>query len=342
MNTPNYFAFDKILDTHLPDIRLAGADSTGQWVIASNDNGVFLEECGEDLVSPPIQMFAESADSVGFFGRDIDLIAVAIGSELSIIRFYQTEVVAKFAIRPGSVFISDNANSQRIGAISPQGVVFTVEESTLKGVPTSLKVGEGYNVLWSANAYPVGYTWADERAHIFVKASQPGEPGAVLHSAEPLKVLGMWTNTQHKRHEVYYVSATTPHILRRMFSHHGAVVTDEVASFDRGSVVDHVISLPSSGKPVVVTAYNKALMQTKTLVENTALTDVMNTITTNKRVRVTPTITGSSSYISYSQTPVTQPVTAITNLFVADHPTHEISSLMPKPAPTLPRVNKVY
>ena len=96
--------FDDILSKPIILPNSISVSVSGNHIVSSSYYGdTFLEHVDSDGI-PPVKIIPESSDTIGFFGRSVDLVAIATNNILRIIHLYKMEILATIEIRPGTLY----------------------------------------------------------------------------------------------------------------------------------------------------------------------------------------------------------------------------------------------
>ena len=331
--------FDEILEQVQIPLNSIGVSLGGDYIISSSHRATYLERMSQEIKSPPIKLFDVPSETSGFFGHDLDLFASASGSDLRIVRLNQLEMLATIAIKPGSLHVPATANSRKIGAVSPNGHAFTVDDKhVIKD--TGIIIPKGKEVIWSSTAYPVGYAWSDKDfAYIFLR-SRSQDRGAIIKSNRGMTVYGVWANFKTKRHELYLTTKDEPNILYRVYSHGDKAQFDPVHTFRSDVTINNLTSF-SDGRPAVVSGHRLSEPVADVVPEPKKLSELIaNSLRSSYRSSVIKCI-GSSYYVSWTQTPVTPPVPAVTDYGSTGRPVHEVMGAKTDLKIEAPMVNRI-
>lgn len=312
-------------------------------VVHSGDNGVFVEQLDSGR---PIPIQEERADAVGFFGTSADFLAVATGSRLDVWRIsYDMELLARFVVVPGSTFISQSAQAHSIGAIHPDGTVFVISEKRpTQMTATPFKFPSlDYHPLWGSQGAVAGYCWTQgDKSNVFIRnvdSNNVEKKGTTFASTKSLHIKAVWARKEERRYEVFFVYADEPHRLMRFHIDSGASKVSEVCSFDRGAIIDQVACSPATSKPLVVTAYNDCMTYAKSLVADDALTNYVKDIATSTEFKNIIRLSGTTSSLIWSSTPVTAPIVSVDNYRLPQSRPREVVSQKINTTYTLPMTN---
>lgn len=320
--------FDNILDA--PDVLKdsVAASSNGEYVVSSSvGRGTFLEHKVEGG-GRSIKLFKTTADRVGFFGKSVDLVAVASGDTLRILHLHKMKVISTIKIRPFGLFVPASGNSTYIGVVSPKGKAYLVADDG-EVVNTPLTVAPNYEVVWSSNVSPVGYTWNDENAaYIYIKSTEE-DKGATLSSTHGMSVFTTWYNRNQGRHEVYMVTFDEPHILKRVWAGDGEAHVDNVVVFRKGTILDNLVTM-SNGRPSIAAGFHNGVSVARIIPPETRLATLLKNVITAEEKSTAAVCMGTSSYVSWTQTPITPAVPAIVNYSVPGRPRYEIYGGRPR------------
>lgn len=336
--------FDNVIEKPIVLPNSISVSVSGNHIVSSSLYGdTYLEHVDNDGV-PPVRLLPGSADTIGFFGRNVDLVAIAFGSTLKIIRLYKIGVIATLQIKPGSLFVPPSGKSSVIGMVSPNGQTYVLDDE-LNLRKESLNIGKEYKILWSSNVKPVGYMWQDEDyAHLYIR-SKKNTNGATFTSAYGFTMHGVWANPVLERHEAFIVDQKERHILKRIVSNEdNEIEIENVKEFPEGSVITDVVLLPN-GQPNVVSAIHNAENISESLSPDNSVSNLMKDVTSNNIRNTSAQYAGNSSFISWSQTPVTSPVASVTNYGLKGIPRYEvkgIKTLKKNPVPECNMVKKMY
>ena len=296
--------------------------ASGEYSVSSSPGrGTFLEHKVEGG-GKGVGLFPFPADVAGFYGRDITLIAIAHEDTLRIVNLHKMEVVSTVKIRPGGLFVPRSGNSGFIGVVSPQGAAYIIEDNG-DTYSTPLTVGEDYDVLWSSQAQPVGYTWNDDSAAYIYIRSTPHDEGATISSTQGMNLFTVWKNDAQNRSEVYITTYDEPHILKRVYSQEGEVVVDNVIELPEGAILDNVV-LFGSGRPALAVGFYQGRSVAEIIPPKKTLSPILHRLVTNEEKSTTATCMGVSSFVSWTQTPITPAVPAVTNYSIPGRPRYEI------------------
>ncbi len=331
--------FDDILSKPIILPNSISVSVSGNHIVSSSYYGdTFLEHVDNDGI-PPVKIIPESSDTIGFFGRTVDLVAIATNNILRIIHLYKMEILATIEIRPGTLYVPPSGKSGVIGIVSPQGQNFTIDdELNIRKGP--LNIGKNYQILWSSNVTPVGYMWVEEDYSKLYIRSTTQENGATFASSNGFTMYGVWANPTMERHEAFIVDRSEKNILKKVYSTPEKLEIENIHEFPEGSVITDV-SLMSDGRPSVVSAIHNAENISYALPPETQVSKLIKNITSNNEKNTSAQCVGSSSYISWSQTPVTSPVAAVTNYGISNRPRHEIKGIKTLGENIIPTTNIV-
>lgn len=320
--------FDNILESPAVYKDSIAVSASGEYSISSSPGrGTFLEHKVEGG-GQGVRLFPFAADIAGFYGRDVTLIAIAHNDTLRIVNLHKMEVVSTVKIRPGGVFIPRSGNSGFIGVVSPHGAAYIIEDNG-DTYSTPLTVGEDYEVLWSSQAQPVGYTWNDDiAAYIYIR-STPEDEGATISSTQGMNLFTVWKNDAQNRSEVYITTYDEPNILKRVYSSAGKAVVENIVSLPHGAILDNVV-LFGSGRPALVVGFHQGRSIAEVIPPEKALTPILYRLVTNEKRSITATCMGVSSYVSWTQTPTTPAVPSVTNYSIPGRPRYEIHGGKPQ------------
>lgn len=314
--------FDNILEAPAVLKDSIAVSSSGEYAVSSSPGkGTFLEHKVEGG-GKGVRLFPFTADAAGFFGRDITLIAIAHEDTLRIVNLHKMEVVSTVKIRPGGLYVPHSGNSGFIGVVSPQGSAYIIEDNG-DTYSTPLRVGENYDVLWSSQAYPVGYTWNDDSAAYVYIRSTPDDDGATISSTHGMNLFAVWKNDAKNRAEVYITTYDEPHILKRVYSNNGNAVVENVMELPEGAILDNLV-LFGSGRPALAVGFHQGRSIAEIIPPKKALSSILHRIVTNEEKSVTAMCMGVSSYVSWTQTPITPAVPSVTNYSIPGRPRYEI------------------
>ena len=314
--------FDNILEFPAVLKDSIAVSASGEYAVSSSPGrGTFLEHKVEGG-GKGVRLFPFTADVAGFYGRDVTLIAIAHEDTLRIVNLHKMEVVSTVKIRPGGVFIPRSGNSGFIGVVSPNGAAYIIEDNG-DTYSTPLTVGEDYEVLWSSQAQPVGYTWNDDvAAYIYIR-STPHDDGATISSTHGMNLFTVWKNEAQGRSEVYITTYDEPHILKRAYSENGHAVLENIVEMPEGATLDNLV-LFGSGRPALAVGFHQGKSIAEIIPPEKALSPILYRLVTNEEKSITATCMGVSSYVSWTQTPITPAVPSVTNYSIPGRPRYEI------------------
>lgn len=320
--------FDNVLESPVILRNGIAASSTGEYVVSSAPgHGTYIEHKVAGG-GKSIRISHETSEVVGFFGRDIDLVATASGDTLRIINLHRMVVVSTIKIRPGGLYVPRSGSSRHIGVVSPKGAAYMIDDFG-EAHPTPLTVSQDYDVLWSSNAYPAGYTWNDEfSASIYIK-STPQDAGATMTSKHGINLFTVWRNPAKNRHEVFFSTYNEPHVLKRAWSEDGELIVDQVVAFPKGATVSD-IALFSDGRPAVAAGFHHGKSLTEIIPPEKKLSSTLAQLMKREQQSVSATCVGALSYVSWTQTPITPAVPSITNYSIPGRPRYEIYEGRPR------------
>lgn len=315
--------FDEILHNPVVSTDNIGISPSGQHVVSSS---LYMDTFSEHPAKnreKPVKIINGSSDTIGFFGENVYMVAIASGDVLRIIDYHNLVNIATMIIRPGSLFVPDSASSPFIGAISPKGNCVIIDENA-NVIKTSLYVKKGHNVLWTSTARPVGYIWNDEdgKANLYIRSTSH-DKGSVVSSSSGISVFCVWANPETKQHEAYFSVENKPHILKKVTSSDDGAIVEDICEFPVGSEINQVLKLPN-GQPVVVSAMFKSRMDTQYIGDETSVSKLISDVISDETRLTYMKMVGNSSYVSWTQTPVTKPVPAVTMYANEGRPRYEI------------------
>lgn len=314
--------FDEILHTPRVSTDNIGVSPSGHHVVSSSPYSNTFSEHPMKNQERPVEIMNGSADRIGFFGRDLYLIAIASGNILRILDYYHLTNILTTTIRPGSLFVPDSASSRYIGVVSPQGQAIIIDDEG-KILKTPLKVDPEYTILWSSSVRPVGYLWSEGGSvNLYIRSTE-FDKGSILSSSHGINVYGVWSNPHLKRHEVFITTYDKPHILKRVSSSKEGAVVDDVVIMEEGTFINQVIKL-SNGKPAVVTGLRESTIVSEAIPPETNVGKLMQEVMDNQERMTYAKLVGDSSFASWTQTPVTVPVGAVTLYGNEGRPRYEI------------------
>lgn len=332
MKKPNYLVgLDDFFSIPETNFKGVGVNYSGtKAVVASpHHEGTFLEFL--DHKAPPIRLFEETADTVGFFGSTKDLLAIEHDGLLRIIHMQSMEIVAVFSCKTGSLFVPQSGKSPRIGVVSPQGKTIIISDD-LSYQYAGLTVSDGYEVLWGQSVTPVGYTWVDETsANVYIHPFRspgvvgPGK-GATFSSGQGISVYAAWESVQLGRNEAYISTYDEPNILQRVTTDEtGAPIIEPVVSFRKDILVSDVVTSPL-GAPIVVSGTTNTKTVVKYIPPRTDVASLLGSILTKDSRLSSMRCMGMVSTLSWSETPVTEPICSVIAHGIEDRPVKELQS----------------
>lgn len=333
--------FDEILQTPVVSTDNIGVSPSGQHVVSSS---LYMDTFSEHPAKNrerPVKIINGSSDTIGFFGENVYMVAIASGDVLRIIDYHNLVNIATMIIRPGSLFVPDSASSPFIGAISPQGNCVMIDENA-NVIKTSLYVKKGHNVLWTSTARPVGYIWNDDegKANLYIRSTSH-DKGSVVSSSAGISVFCVWANPETKQHEAYFSIENKPHILKKVVSSDEGAIVEDVCEFPIGAEINQVLKLPN-GQPVVVSAMFKSRMETQYITDESNAAEMISDVISDETRLTYMKMVGNASYVSWTQTPVTKPVPAVTMYAAEGRPRYEIKGNAIDPKPLRPVTNVVF
>lgn len=331
--------FDEILHTPIVSTDNLGVSNGGQHVVSSSLYSDTFSEHPAKNAEEPVKIVNGSSDTIGFFGRNVYMLAIASGDVLRIIDYFHLDNIMTMRIRPGSLFVPDNANSRYIGVVSPSGRAVIIDDEG-EIIKTPLVVDEGYTVLWSPTVRPVGYLWSDESSVNLYVRSTPDDKGSVLSSTKGISVFGIWSNPHLRRHEVYISTYDQPNILKRVSSSNDGAVVEDAIEMEEGTFINQVVTL-SNGKPSLVVGYKDAKVVSEVVEPSTKVGMLMKSIVDDESRMTYPKIIGSSAFVSWTQTPATVPVAAVTLYSNEGRPRYEIKGNALEENVIIPETNEV-
>lgn len=298
--------------------------------------GTFIERVDINK-SPAIELFKESSTTMGFFGQDKDLLVTAVETDdpdveiLRIIQVYSMQQIFSARIRAGSLFVPQSSKSSYIGIVSPAGKAYMINDKA-DTIDMNIEIPHDYRVLWSSTVRPVGYVWTDNESHdksqgyIYIKSSpNEGDNGSLMTSSSDITIWTVWSNPSLKRHEAYITTSDAPNILRRVSSSSERANIENIVSLEKGVDITNVITLPN-GKPSVVIGYDRSVVIAETIPPETDMSKMIQKLSSDPKRLISINPIGTTAFTSWSQTPITPPVAAITNYKRMGHPRHEIKS----------------
>lgn len=316
----------------------AAVSHSGKYAASCVPGGPVLLEYTTDN-TPPIELVR--GESVGFYGAERDLIAIADGGVLRIIHLHRMEIIATIQIRPGTLFVPSSANSPYIGVVSPGGNAFLIDD---EGVPhkTPLSVQQGYNVLWSSSVRPIGYSWSDEYSAFLYIRSGAQDDGATISSSDGMILFTVWTNHALGRHEAYLTTYDEPHVLKRVFSTPEGAVVEKVGALPPGSAVHDLITLPD-GRPAVLYGVCDGRAVAEIVPPSSRVSEYVVSRVTDPSSRNWVEVSGMSSMVMWSQTPITPEYPSVVNYGITGHPVHRLSRPSGRTGePRVPTTNTLY
>lgn len=271
--------------------------------------------------TPPIELV--HGESVGFYGAERDLLVIADGGLLRIIHLHRMEIIATIQIRPGTLFMPSSSNSPYIGVVSPGGNAFRIDDD---GVPhkAPLTVQNGYNVLWSSSVRPIGYSWSDEYSAFLYIRSGMKDNGATISSSDGMILFTVWTNHALGRHEAYLTTYDEPHILKRVFSTPEGAVVEKVTALPPGSAIHDLITL-QDGRPAVLYGVCNGRPVAEIVPPSSRVSEMIVSKVTDPSSRNWVEVSGMSSMVMWSQTPITPEYPSVVNYGITGHPVHRLS-----------------
>lgn len=330
--------FDTLMSDQASIPESIGVSTSGKYVISSNNQGTFLETVSDSQYDP-ILLLPEPCDTIGFFGDNIDAVALASGSTLRILQLSRMTIVAKITITPGSLFVPKSGESPYVGVVSGSGQTYLIDED---GVATksTLKVGSDHDVLWSSQANPSGYSWVtDKSANLYIR-SRKEDRGAVLSSVHGMTLYSIYRDYSHFDDIASLSTVDEPHILKSARSAADSVIVHPVVSFDPGVSIDQVVQLPS-GRPLVVSGYSGARVHSAPVGEDTKLSVLVESVLSDASRYTAIQCVGLASYLAWEQTPVTPPFASVTNYATTGRPRYDIVTARSRSEVQLPKNNEV-
>lgn len=312
--------FDAFLPAGITPKDGAAVSHSGKYAASCNPGGPVLLEYTTDN-TPPIELV--HGESVGFYGAERDLLAIADGGILRIIHLHRMEIISTIQIRPGTLFMPSSSNSPYIGVVSPGGNAFLIDDD---GVPhrTPLSVQHGYNVLWSSSVRPIGYSWSDEYSAFLYIRSGAQDNGATISSSDGMILFTVWTNHALGRHEAYLTTYDEPHVLKRVFSTPEGAVVEKVASLPTGAAIHDLITLPD-GRPAVLYGVSDGKAVAEIVPPSSRVSEMIVAKVTDPTSRNWVEVSGMSSMVMWSQTPITPEYPSVVNYGITGHPVHRLS-----------------
>lgn len=329
MNEGN-IGFDALYSKPFINFKGIGVNSGGSRAIVSSPSGGTYHEYLDDD-SDGILLLPEAADSVGFFGSTLDLVAIATGEILRIFHMSQFKIIKTYLIRPGSLYVSPSGRASRIGIVTPKGKCkiitdrMEVIDSGLKSVP------ENYEVIWGQNTRPIGYMWVesgeeDSSVNIFVNSRVKGIPPVQFSSDEAISVFTAWESAPLERNEVYLTQNSTSNILHRFTSDEEGQPKLEIAAEFNGDVTVSNVITSSSGMPILVSGTDRTTVSTIPIPPENDVAYLISDILSKEDKMTMVKCMGSVSSIMWSETPVTPPIASIMNHGIKERPTKELKS----------------
>lgn len=346
-STNNGCGFDSALNTYTyGETPLAAVAYDGASVVTSTHAcGTFVEKIGlftERIVAggvPATRILDGDIDSIGFFGDMVDLLVYTRRDILSVAKKHTMKVVAKFKIRPGSLFVPKSSDSDKIGIVSPSGRACVINDDG-SVTQTPLTVPEGYSVIWSDTVQPVGYCWASEgNANMYIRSSMKSK-GMVFSSEHGFTFLTVWGNPYLKEFEAYIVTNDAPHIVKRVASRSDGDTVENVVTMQPGTIIEG-LSCFIDGRPLVAYGRHGAQRVAQPIPPEEELTTLLTSMhSQNDRVSESQ-CASSNSLLTYAQTPITPPIPYVTRYSNPGRPRYEVSGAIPHGYVDSPKTNTV-
>lgn len=329
--------FDEILHVPPTPEDSFSVSVNGDYIaFSTSETGTFIERVDINK-SPAIELFKEPSTTMGFFGQEKDLLVAAVTTDdpnieiLRIIQVYSMQQVFSARIRSGSLFVPQSSKSSYIGIVSPAGKAYMINDRS-EAIDMNIEIPQDYHVLWSSTVRPVGYIWTDDevgeksQGYIYIKSSpNEGDNGSLMTSSSDITIWTVWSNPSLRRHEAYITTSDAPHILRRVSSSPDRANIENIVSLEKGVEIADVITLPN-GKPSVVIGYDRSVVIAETIPPETDMSKMIQKLSVDPKRLININPIGTTAFTSWSQTPITPPVAAITNYKRMGHPRHEIKS----------------
>lgn len=313
--------------------------TSGRYVIASNNQGTYLETVSTPRMEP-IMILPFPCDTVGFFGKNTDVVALASGDTLRILQISKMSIVAKITIRPGSLFVPKYGESPYVGVLSESGQSFFIDENG-DAQRAGLKVGEYHEVLWSSSMSAVGYSWTTGTLTNLYIRSRMEDKGAIVSSSHGINLYSVHRDYQTVDHIAHLSTHDEPHILKSAQSASDAMIVEPVVSFAPGTIIDRVSQLPD-GRPIVVSGHKGAQVKTQSVGEESKLSLLIESILGNPTRLTSLQCVGLTNYLSWTQTPITPAVASVTNYSQTGRPRYEIATTRPDREVSIPISNDIH
>lgn len=332
--------FDHLLDAPITLKDSVGVSINGNHIVTSKyGKGTYIEHSNEYNL-PPNDLLLETADSIGFFGRDQDIIALSIKTDLLIIDRYKLELLDKKKIRAGSLFVPDSGGSEKIGFVDPHGQTCVLYDDG-RFVKSSLHIGKNthYEVLWSNTVTPVGYKAVEDESVILYIRSRKEDTGVTITSTWGMYVHTVWWNPSLERHEAYITTIDNKNVLQRVTSTTDEPPVTDVLTLEPDVDITDVITL-SDGRPILLTGIRGTQIITESIPPDTNTAEMIKGVLTGSADKQEINPVGNTMYINWRQNPVCPPHLELVNYGAIGHPTTSIQANKPDNIVS-PPVNKI-
>lgn len=321
--------FDHILDHPVTLKDSVGISLNGNHIVTSKFGaGTFIEH-SDTYNLKPNDLLLEDADSIGFFGRDQDIIALAVMEDLLIIDRYKLEILDKKKIRPGSLYVPDSGGSSKIGFVDPYGQTCILYDDG-RFMKSSLNVGKNnhYEVLWSNTVTPVGYKAVEDESVILYIRSRKEDTGVTISSTWGMYVHTVWWNPALERHEAYITTIDNRNVLQRVTSSTDEPSVTDVLTLDTDVNITDVITL-SDGRPVLLTGIKGTKVIAEVIPPETKTSEMISKILLSSSDKQDINPVGNTLYVNWRQNPACPPYAQLVNYGVTGHPTYDIQANRP-------------
>lgn len=340
MLTPSDLAFDAVIPSPIMESTSIAVSPDGLYSVVSSrvpgNQGTFLEKVNSTNI-PPVKIHDEPSNTVGFYGRDTRMIAFESNGVLFVYNLELLRVVRNIKVLPGSLFVSLSGRAPYIGAITPgkRKVFYCDEYGNHYMTKTSLR--EYAMPMWASSTtngiFFSGQAWSGDDSIMMELRSHEGDSPSIVSSDYPVTLFrGVDAAIgDDSVQRALFTTSDEPHILKKLEKTVGSdtPLVDKVASVaSLNSQISSVVT-DNNLNPVIGVSYNTPIPDIALLAEENSYTSLLATRIYRGTERCELAHNGSSTLVSFTETPSLSPVIDIQSYALSGRPIKRVISQSP-------------
>lgn len=340
MIIPSHLAFDRVIPSPRNDINSVAVSPDGTYALISSDNseyrGTFLEKIDSATI-PPVKIHESPAHTVGFFGRNIRMVAFECDGVLHIYNLELLKTIRRMKILPGSLFVSSSGDSPYIGAVTEgKRRIFYLDEMARHFVTETI-LKEDSIPVWSSSTtngiFSSGQAWSEDNSvKISIRSYEEDSP-SIATSDSPVRIFQGVDSAMGDEsiQRTLFTTMDEPNVVKKLEKRIGSISVDmnKVAEIsNKNAIISNVIT-DNNLKPSMAVSYSTPIPEIALLTPENDYTNLLATRIYRNTNRCELYHSGISSLISFIENPAMSPVIDVQSYSISGRPIKRLECQTP-------------